>query len=288
MASQTGAPQTGQSDVTDEWLDDHLPGLFITFHPEMAVQTRETAAAIIAEAGVRAGNRVLDISSGAGVPAFELARIVGPEGHVTATDPSPAFIAALTDRSRELGLTNLDVVRTSAAKLPFPSASFDAATCHFGVMFFPDVQAGLTQIRHVLRPGGRAAFVAWGPREQNRLFAPAFGALMPHLPPPPPPPGPISSFPNPMRFSEPGSLSGQLRAAGFNDVREETRMVDLTWPAGAGRIAELWTAMFRVHEQAPPDRWADIDRDLRAAYAPYADGGVLRLSGPVVIASGMA
>jgi ubiquinone/menaquinone biosynthesis C-methylase UbiE len=191
MSSQASAPQSGQADVTTEWIDDYLPGIFIKWHPEMAHQTRETAEAIIAEAGVRAGNRVVDIGSGAGVPAFEIARLVGPEGHVTATDPSPAFIAALTDLARERKLANLDIVQTSAARLPFPSASFDAATCHFGVMFFPDVQEGLVQIRRVLRPGGRAAFAAWGPREQNSLFGPAFGALMPHLPPPPPPPGPI-------------------------------------------------------------------------------------------------
>jgi SAM-dependent methyltransferase len=230
----------------------------------------------------------VDIGSGAGVPAFELARLVGPEGHVTATDPSPAFIAALTDRSRELGLMNLDIVQTSAAALPFPSASFDAATCHFGVMFFPDVQAGLAQIRRVLRPGGRAAFVAWGPREQNSLFSPAFGVTARHLPPPPPPPGPISSFPNPMRFSEPGTLSAHLRDAGFDDVREDMRLVDLPWTAGLEQITELWTAMFRIREQAPPDQWDAIAHDFRSAYQPYLRDDTLQLSAPVVIASGAA
>src|SRR5215213_4922542 len=113
-----------------------------------------TAQAVIGAAHVQPGDEVLDIGCGSGIPSLAVAEAVGPMGHVIATDPSPIFVAAVKKNAADLGLTNLTAIETSAAALPFAPASFDAATCHFAVMFFPDVTAGLSRIREVLRPGG--------------------------------------------------------------------------------------------------------------------------------------
>src|SRR3546814_5610250 len=50
------------------------------------------------------------------------------------------------------------------------SASFDRVTCRFGLMFVSDVPAALAEVRRVLKPGGRAGFLVWGPLENNALF----------------------------------------------------------------------------------------------------------------------
>jgi ubiquinone/menaquinone biosynthesis C-methylase UbiE len=66
----------------------------------------EITAAIIEEAAVAPGFTVLDVACGWGIPALELAQVVGPYGSVTATDPSPIMIAADEENDRQRGLTN--------------------------------------------------------------------------------------------------------------------------------------------------------------------------------------
>jgi SAM-dependent methyltransferase len=284
-------PNRGNStsdDVSAEWMEDQLPGIFIKYHPYLIQSERATVEAVIEAAGVKPGFNVIDIGSGSGIPSLTIAEVVGPSGHVTATDPSPAFIRALTENARALGLTNFEVVQSSAAQLPFPPATFDVATCHFGAMFFPDVQAGLSRIRQVLRPGAKAGFVAWGPVEKNALFGPGFGVTTRYLPPAPPPDQPISEYPNPMRFSEPGTLEKHLLAAGFKDVREESKMVDLHWPTRADLMAQFWFEMRNIRESVDPTQWDALDADLQAAYNRFAEGDTLRLPVPIVIASGVA
>ena len=103
-------------DVTDEWRDDHLPAFFARWHRQDEVLLQETTAAIIAEAAVASGFTVLDVGCGSGIPSLEVARVVGPSGSVTATDPSPILIAAVEENARHRGLTNLVAVRASASE----------------------------------------------------------------------------------------------------------------------------------------------------------------------------
>jgi ubiquinone/menaquinone biosynthesis C-methylase UbiE len=286
---------TRWEDVTDEWRDDHLPSFFARWHHQDEVLLQETTAAIIAEAAVAPGFIVLDVGCGSGIPSLELARVVGPSGSVTATDPSPILIAAVEENARRSGLTNLVAVRASASELPFPPASFDAATCHLGVMFFPDVRTGLTRMREVLRPGRRAAFVAWGPQEENAFFGAFWSAAGPYLPEPPPaedasPPAAETPFgePGPARFAQPGSLSAVLAAAGFADIREEARRVMLRWPESPERLREMWYDLTRLDQQVPADRKADLDADVLTAYARFAEGDGLTMPASIVVASGRA
>jgi SAM-dependent methyltransferase len=245
-----------------------------------------TIRAIIEEAGVRPGQHVLDVACGSGIPTIDLARVVGPSGKVAAADPSPDFIAAVTENVRNAGLTNVEIVRTSAASLPFPEASFDAATCHLGAMFFPDMTAGLSRIRSVLRPGARAAFVGWGSPETNDMFGAFRSVAALYLPEPPLPPSPDT--PNPMRFAQPGTLTNALRSAGFVDVREETRVIEIVWPGNAESMRDWWMALTRIADQVPSELLPALDADLLASLNRYADGEGLHFTAPVVIGSGQA
>jgi SAM-dependent methyltransferase len=282
-------------DVTAEWRDDHLPSFFARWHRQDEVLLQETTAAIIAEAAVGSGFTVLDVGCGSGIPSLELARVVGPSGSVTATDPSPILIAAVEENARRSGLTNLIAVRASASELPFPPASFDAATCHMGVMFFPDVRAGLARMREALRQGRRAAFVAWGPQEENAFFGSFWSAAGPYLPAPPPtedasPPGAETPFgePGPTRFARPGSLSAALAAAGFDDIREEARRVVLTWPDGPERLREMWYDLTGLDRQVTADRKPSLDADVLASCTRFAEGDGLKMPATIVVASGRA
>jgi SAM-dependent methyltransferase len=101
------------------------------------------------------GQRVLDAATGTGLAAEAALAIVGPGGHVTAADVSPAMV----DRARQrlAGSPNTWVVVADGQSLSFDDGTFDAVLCSLGLMFFPDPARGLSEFHRVLRAGGRAA-----------------------------------------------------------------------------------------------------------------------------------
>src|SRR5579862_2675985 len=105
--------------------------------------------------GVAPGMRVLDIATGTGLSAEAALVAVGPTGHVTAADISPAMVAKARERLGDAPNVALSVEDGQA--LPFPDESFDAVLCNLGLMFFPNPVRGLMEFRRVLRPGGRVA-----------------------------------------------------------------------------------------------------------------------------------
>jgi SAM-dependent methyltransferase len=118
-------------------------------------------------AGVRAGQRVLDVGCGPGALTAELVTRLGPEA-VSAVDPSEPFVAAA--RARNPGL---DVRRASAEQLPFADGAFDAALAQLVVHFMPDPIAGLAEMARVTRPGGVVATCVWdygGGQSPLRVF----------------------------------------------------------------------------------------------------------------------
>ena len=106
-------------------------------------------------AGVVPGMHVLDIAAGTGLSAEAALAAVGPTGHVTAADISPAMVAKARERLGDAPNVALSVEDGQA--LPFPDQSFDGGICNLGLMFFPDPVQGLLEFRRVLRPGGRVA-----------------------------------------------------------------------------------------------------------------------------------
>jgi ubiquinone/menaquinone biosynthesis C-methylase UbiE len=110
---------------------------------------------LLRAAHLEPGQRVLDVATGTGIAAEAALAVVGPGGHVTAADISPAMV----DRARQrlAGSPNTSVVVSDGRSLSFHQGTFDAVLCSLGLMFFPDPARGLSEFHRVLRPGGRAA-----------------------------------------------------------------------------------------------------------------------------------
>ncbi len=106
-------------------------------------------------AGVRDGQRVLDVGCGPGALTAELVQRVGPSA-VAAVDPSEPFVAAARERHREVR-----VERASAERLPFPDDAFDAALAQLVVHFMADPGAGVAEMRRVTRGDGVVAACVW-------------------------------------------------------------------------------------------------------------------------------
>lgn len=272
--------------VRQEWID--AAATWRKRNPQFVVQTRAATEAIIQEAQVRPGMRVLDLASGTGEPALTLATAVAPGGHITATDLVPEMLAVAEENARQRGLNNMTFQAADAEALPFPDQSFDVVTCRFGIMFFPNAQKALREVQRVLKPGGRAAFVAWGPLEQNPPFTSTMGVFRKYVQLPPPEPG----APNIFNFAQPGTLSVALRDAGFQQVREEARTIPWPFPGSPDQqlefIRESGAPAFRqIFEALSPEQREQATSEVLIALRQYYDGKQVNFTATIVLGSGV-
>ena len=121
----------------------------------MGRYSRVLSPAFAEFAGVRAGQRVLDVGCGPGALTTELVHRLGPES-VAAVDPSEPFVAAASARH-----PRVDVRRSSAEDIPHPDDAFDVAMAQLVVHFMRDPVAGLAEMARVTRPGGVVAACVW-------------------------------------------------------------------------------------------------------------------------------
>jgi len=110
---------------------------------------------VIDLAGVRPGERVLDVAGGTGDLTREFAKQVGPRGQVVLSDINAAMLGEGRRRLIDEGVVGLPVLQANAEKLPFADRSFDCVTIGFGLRNVTDKDAALRSMLRVLKPGGR-------------------------------------------------------------------------------------------------------------------------------------
>ena len=273
--------------VEKEWASDETAAAWHKHYPQMKEQFAQVTEALIDAAAPRPGMSVLDLASGTGEPALSLARRVAPTGKVTATDFSKGMLDVLSANADAEGVTNIETKVCDAHELPFPDASFDLVTSRFGVMFFGEVGRALAEIRRVVKPGCRIAFMVWGAPEAGSAFGAAALPYMRRLAVKPDPDGP-----GPMRFAEPGKLARLVEGAGFRDVKETS----LKFPAPyRGSPEDFLASMMEI---AAPFRNAAAtlsERDRSAAeqevygnLRPLYDGTFTKVTAPVLIVTGVS
>lgn len=119
-------------------------------------------------AGVRAGERILDVAGGSGDLSRQFARGVGPNGQVWLTDINKAMLRVGRDRLIDDGIAT-PTVQCDAENLPFPSNYFNCVSIAFGLRNVTHKDAALLEMRRVLKPGGRLLVLefskVWKPME---------------------------------------------------------------------------------------------------------------------------
>lgn len=218
----------------------------------------------------RAGQLLLDIGCGTGLPSLALAARVQPSGQVTAVDVSPEMLAAARKHATSAGLENIVFHEMSADSLDFEAASFDVVSCVCLLMFRPDPARTIAEARRVLKPGGQLAVVVWDAAEKNPFFTAALEPVGRFVALPPTDPRGPGSF----RLAG-DELEKVLRAGGFEDVRAQT----LAFQVAFESIERHWEIF---SDMAPPLKAARealapvrVER-LKAAIAenlrPYMQG----------------
>jgi ubiquinone/menaquinone biosynthesis C-methylase UbiE len=138
------------------------------------------------------------------------------EGRVIAIDSSRPGLLVAKRQGDDLGLgSKLRLVQADAHKLPISNSCVDRVTCRCGIMFFTHIDTALAEMLRVLKPGGRAAFLAWGQFEQP-FFQSTIGVVLRLIP--------GTRMPEParamFRFAPRGSIGDALRRAGFRHIEE--------------------------------------------------------------------
>ncbi len=135
---------------------------------------------IIERAGLRPGDRMLDIGTGSGYVARLAVPKVRWTGTVTGLDLNEGMLQVAKELST-LVEPPIDWVKGDAHDLPFPDASFDAVTCQFGVQYFPARRTALKEIHRVIAPGGRFLFSVFRSTVHNPGWAPLIESLDRHI-----------------------------------------------------------------------------------------------------------
>jgi SAM-dependent methyltransferase len=105
--------------------------------------------------GLRAGETVLDLGSGAGIDVFLAARLVGETGRVYGVDMTPEMLSRARANAQKGGFANVEFREGRLESLPLADATVDAVTSNCVINLVPDKEAVFREIFRVLKPGGR-------------------------------------------------------------------------------------------------------------------------------------
>ena len=122
-------------------------------------------------AGVREGDKVLDVAGGTADLSLAFAKRVGPRGEVWLTDINGAMLSHGRDRVIDRGMA-LPVAQCDAEKLPFPDNHFDFVSVAFGLRNMTHKEVALGEMRRVLKPGGRLLVLEFS--QVYKPLAPAY------------------------------------------------------------------------------------------------------------------
>lgn len=252
-------------------VDDYEPG--------WAAQLAIAQNAMLDQARLARGERVIDVACGTGLVTFAASKAVAPGGAVLGVDISGRMVEAASRRAQGWDAWRPTFARMDAEALEVEDASFDVALCALGLMYAPEPERALAEMRRVLRPGGRAAVAVWGQRSRCG-WSPVFEIVDAE----------VRSEVCPLffRLGGEGALSRLFSDAGFGDVEQRRIPTTLFYASGE----EACDAAFVGGPVALA--WSRFDADTRArararyleAIAPWRSADGYEIPGEFVAVAG--
>lgn len=232
---------------------------------------------VLSAAKVAPGDRLLDVACGTGVLARAARDSVGRDGTVTGLDLNPAMLAVAR---RTVGV---DWRQGAAERLPFEGESFDVVVSQFGLMFFVDRAAALSEMARVLEPNGRAAIAVWASLDENPGYAAMvnlldrlFGKAV------------ADALRAPFALGDRQLVADLVTCAGFRDV-------EVAQVAGTARFSSLeawmhtdirgWTLADRITDEEFVKLLEHACRDLAHF---VGDDGEVAFAAPALVVTGCA
>lgn len=209
------------------------------------------------------GDRVLDVGCGPGFFVAEILEAVGHEGSVVGVDLSPQMLEVAAKRAGDV--PNVEFIESAATPLPLPDASFDRALTVQVLEYVDDVAGALRELRRVVRPGGRV--VVWDVDWSTTSLHSADQARMRRV---------LDAWDRHLADPFlPRTLAGQMRAAGFEDVRMQGHVFATTEfdpETYGGYLVPLIRDYVVDHDLVAAedaDAWVGEQRELAAGGAFY-------------------
>ena len=234
------------------------------------------ATALVNEAGLRPGERVLDVACGTGTIARLAAERVGTNGRVSALDANGAMLAI----ARSIPSANpIKWYETAAESVPLPDESFDVVFCGLSLQFFADKPAALREMHRVLKPGGRIYVSTPVPNAFQDLFDAAIarhvseqaGAFMRAV----------------FSLNDPREVESLLSGAGFSSINVREQRLTIELPSARDFMWQYisGTPLMAILSRAENAQTEALERDMEAAWAPWASGKGLRYEQSTLISS---
>lgn len=129
-------------------------------------QLRPAHDLLLVMTNAQPGEKIIDIAAGTGLISVKLAEKVGKPGSILSTDISDEMVKIGNTLCESSGILNARFTRMDAEALDLENNIFDKATCALGLMYFPDPEKALNEMKRVLKPGGKAVVAVWGSRKK--------------------------------------------------------------------------------------------------------------------------
>jgi SAM-dependent methyltransferase len=243
-------------------------------------------SALVEEAQIGIGQKVLDIGGGSGEPSLTIARIVGPTGLVMYTDPVAGMLESAQAEAGRRGLTNIHFKRCSADDLPFADCTFDVAIGRLSAMFFVDPVTAVRKALRVVLKDGRVAFAVWGPKEANPFFSSITDVIDQFLDGLPQ----DSDAPDVFRFALPGKLAGVLEQSDADNVTERRLNFRIEAAISFEQFWQLRTEMSETLREKmarlTPAQLPTVKQAVADAAQKYFVSGTMRFPAEALIVSG--
>ena len=175
---------------------------------------------LVKQAGIRVGDRVLDVATGRGAVLLPAAEAVTDAGFVSGIDLTEAMVRETTADLERRNIPNASVQIMDAEQLDFTNGEFDAVLCGFGVMFFPRLNQALAEFRRVLKPNGTLGVSTF---QLMPTLTPAIEPVMREHE------GAVQR-PLMQQLATPGELHEALAGAGFEDVTIRPETFEAIYP----------------------------------------------------------
>jgi ubiquinone/menaquinone biosynthesis C-methylase UbiE len=245
-------------------------------------QIAPVGEALLTVLDARSGDKVIDLASGTGEPALSLARRL-PGVQITGVDAAESMVRVAQSKVAADGLPNITFQCMPAEALDFADNAFDRALCRFGVMLFQDPLKGLSEMRRVLKPGGRFALAVWSTPETMPSLHWAFRVFAPRLPEDKHPP-----LIKVTSLGGPGVLEDLIYRAGFNDFNIETRTVEYAFPSfdAYWDTVEATDILKMQYDALPPGERDNIRNEIGQLAREFAGEHGLRVPHNYLLAWG--
>lgn len=168
---------------------------------------------------IKHGSRVLDVAAGAGEQTLSVAKRIGSNGQVLATDISADILHYASESARLAGFNNVQTEVIDGENLADLNAlPFDAVISRVGLIYFPDQQKALQGMKQQLKTGGKVAAMVYSTAESNPFFSIPVSIIRRRANLPSPLPG----QPGPFSLGAEGKMADVFLKAGFRNIEVET------------------------------------------------------------------